>query len=280
MAAVSHGMNQVTHGLVRPVSRSLAQCELLHLPRTTFDLGLADQQHAGYVAALRQAGVAITVLPELPDLPDATFVEDTVVVLDEVAVLCRPGVRSREPEVGHIESAIEALRPSRRIVSPGTLEGGDVMRIGRTLFVGQSLRTNAEGIHQLEAIVSPLGYGVVRVPVHRCLHFKSGVTSPGAGMLVANPDWVDCSAFRGVEVLPVPAEEPWGANTLCVNGVVFVPASVPRTADLLEARGLRVKRLDLSELQKAESGVTCLSVLYSVRGDGREIGVGVGRSEL
>src|SRR5688572_2123860 len=125
-----------THGFVRTISRSLARCELVHVPRQAFDLDRAREQHGAYVAALKAVGVDITVLPEEPDLPDATFVEDTVMVLDEVAILGRPGATSRQPEVDRIEKAIAALRPIRRIVEPGTLEGGDVLRLGRHLFVG------------------------------------------------------------------------------------------------------------------------------------------------
>src|SRR5436190_4279933 len=146
---------------VRTVSRSLAQCELVHVGRQAFDLTLAREQHAAYVSALEIAGAVVTVLPEEADLPDATFVEDTVIVLDELAVLCRPGAKSREPEVQKIAKAISGIRPVQRIIAPGTLEGGDVLCIGRTLYVGLSNRTNEEGIRQLQQQVSSFGYSVV-----------------------------------------------------------------------------------------------------------------------
>lgn len=256
-------MIRVTHGLVRTVSRSLANCALLHAPRQKFDIGLARQQHDAYVAALEQAGVSVTVLPEEPELPDSTFVEDPVIILDEAAILCRPGAPSREPEVDWIQPAVATLRPIHRIMSPGTLEGGDVLRIGRTLFVGLSSRTNQQGVRQLEEIVSPFGYRVIGVKVNKCLHLKTGATSPAEGVLMANTDWIDCSPFREFEILSVPAVEPWGANILAVNDSVLAAATAPRTADLLESRGLRVQRLDISELQKAEAGLTCLSVLFA-----------------
>lgn len=250
-------------GLVRAVSRSLADCELLHVPRQTFDLDVARQQHAMYVAALRAAGVAVAVLPEEPDLPDATFVEDTVIVLDEIAVICRLGIASRQPEAQRIEREIAIVRPIHRIVAPGTVEGGDVLRIGRTLYVGLSSRTNEEGIRQLRQIVSPFGYAVTVVNVTKCLHLKTGITSPAEGMLLVNAEWINPGPFRGFELVKVPAAEPWGANALAINGTVLVADASPRTADLLESKGLNVRRLDISELQKAEAGLTCLSVLFS-----------------
>jgi dimethylargininase len=250
-------------GLVRAVSRSLADCELLHVPRQTFDLDVARRQHATYVAELRAAGAAVIVLPEEPDLPDATFVEDTVIVLDEVAVLCRLGRASRQLETERIKREIASVRPVHRIVTPGTVEGGDVLRIGRTLYVGLSSRTNEEGIRQLRQIVSPFGYAVTVVNITKCLHLKTGVTSPAEGMLFVNAEWIDARPFQGLEIVKVPAAEPWGANTLAINGTVLVADSSPRTADLLESKGLNVRRLGISELQKAEAGLTCLSVLFS-----------------
>jgi dimethylargininase len=253
-----------THGLVREVSRSLASCELQHIQRQEFDLAEARRQHAAYVDALRKAGVEVALLPEEPELPDSVFVEDAAIFLDELAILCRPGVPSRQAEVGKIEAYVEPIRPVRRITPPGTLEGGDVLRIGRTFYVGKSSRTNADGIGQFQKIVSPLGYRVITVDVKGCLHLKTGATSPARGLLLVNAHWIDESPFFGFELLRLPPEEPWGANTLTVNGTVMVSESAPKTADLLEKKGLRVFRLDISELQKAEAGLTCLSILYSV----------------
>ena len=258
-----------THAIVREVSRSLAECELVHLPRQKIDLALARRQHAAYVAALESAGVRVRVLPEAPALPDATFIEDPLLVLDEFAVVCRPGAASREPESEFLAREIAANRPVFRLAAPATLEGGDVLPIGRTLFVGNSSRTNREGIAQLERIVSRLGYRVVPVAVKNCLHLKTGITAPADGLLLANPEWIEVGPFAGIEVVPVPPSEPWGANTLSVNGRVFVAATAPRTAELLAARGLEVLRIDISELQKAEAGLTCLSLLYR---DGGHLG--------
>ncbi len=252
-----------THGWARTISRSLSNCELLHLPRREFDLPLADAQHAAYCAALREAGVNLTILPEEPDLPDAAFVEDTVIMLDELAVLCRLNCRSREPEREKMLPVVSPLRPIFRIAPPGALEGGDVLQIEKTLFVGLSGRTNLEGVRQLEEIVRPFGYRVIRVRVDGCLHLKTGLTAPTRNLLIANPAWVDLAPFGGFEILAVPKIEPWGANTLPVNGRALVASSAPRTADLLESKDLNIHRIDISEFQKAEAGLTCLSVLYS-----------------
>jgi dimethylargininase len=252
------------HALVRPPSRSLERCELLHLPRVAFDFARAEAQHAAYVRALQAAGVVVTSLPETPELPDAVFVEDAVVLLDECAVLCRPGVASRRPEVKLMRGVVEKVRAKiATIEAPGTLEGGDVLRIGRTLYVGRSSRTNAEGIAQLRRHVSGHGYEVREVPVSGSLHLKTAVTAPRQNLLVANPAWIETAALAGFEVLSVPRDEPFGANTLTVNENVFVAMSAPRTAELLARRGLTVQTRDISEIQKAEAGLTCLSVLWS-----------------
>ena len=253
-----------THGFAREVSRSLGKCELLYVPRQEFDLPLARRQHAAYIATLEATGIKVTVLPEEPDMPDSCFVEDPAIVLDEVAVICRPGAASRVPEVESIARALSTVRPVHRIVSPGTLEGGDVLQMGKTLYIGMSTRTNPEGIRQCREIIRPHGYEAVGVALKGCLHLKSAVTSPAEGVVLANADWIDLAPFSHFEILRVPEAEPWGANTLAVNGNVLVTGSSPRTADLLESRGMRVRRMDISELQKAEAALTCLSLLYSV----------------
>lgn len=253
----------ITHGMVRRVSRSLSRCELFHLARQEIDSSLAASQHAAFSDALTAAGVQVTVLPEEPSLPDATFIEDTLIMLDELAVVCRLGALSREREADRIVPIAEQFRPLHRILPPGTLEGGDILRLGKELYAGLGSRTNHEGIRQLEQIVRPFGYTVRTVKVQGCLHLKTGVTSPDRGLVLLNPRWIDPATFRGLECLEVPQGEPWGGNTLSVNGRVLVAASAPRTADMLAGRGLEVVRVDISELQKAEAGLTCLSVLFS-----------------
>jgi dimethylargininase len=255
-------MATFTHGIVRTISRSLAHCELTHLPRQSFALPLAAQQHQSYVDALLSTGVRITVLPEEPTLPDAVFVEDTAVILDELAVLCRPGCVSREPEIQALLPTLGGFRNLMRIQPPGTLDGGDVLAIDKTLFVGLSGRTNGEGLRQLETITSRFGYRVVPVTIRGCLHLKTAVTCVAPGLLLANRAWVDLAPFVGFELLTTPKDEPWSANALRVNEAVLTLASSPRTTELLQNKHLNVRPIDISELQKAEAGLTCLSLLY------------------
>ncbi len=250
------------HAIVRRVSRSLADCELTHLPRQKIDLNLAHQQHETYVLALMGAGVRVTILEEEPNYPDAAFVEDMAVILPEVIVIGRSGCPSRRPESETLLPVLSRIGDLHPIQPPGTLEGGDVLVSGRTLFAGLSGRSNEDGIRQLEAIVRHHDYRVVRIGIEHCLHLKTAVTVVATGVLLANPGWVDTSVLCGHKILPVPEVEPWGANTLLVNGRLFVAQSAPRTADLLRAWGYNAVSIDISELQKAEAGLTCLSLLY------------------
>jgi dimethylargininase len=194
--------------------------------------------------------------------PDSMFVEDPAVVLEEIAVMTRPGAASRRGEGASLARALEPFRELKWILEPGTLEGGDVMRIGRTLYVGASRRSNAEGIAQLAGIAEPLGYSVVAVPVTGCLHLKSACCYAGDGMVLANRGWFDANRLRGVRILDVPAEEPSGANVLRIGETVVVPVQFPKTRALLEAAGFRVRSLDISEAMKAEAALTCSSLLF------------------
>lgn len=259
----------MTIALVRPPTVALARCELTYLAREPIDIARALAQHAAYVQALAQQGAHVISLPPAPDLPDAPFVEDTAIVLDEVAVLTIPGAASRRPEVPAVAAALEPYRPLLRLTPPATLDGGDVVRVGRTLYVGAGGRSNAEGIRQLAALLDPYGYTVRSVAVTGCLHLKTACTaldggpgSPGNFLLI-NPDWLDTAAFTGdgLDLLPIAPEEPFAADTLTLAGVTFLPAGCPRTRALLEARGLTVQPLDVSEFQKAEASVTCLSLI-------------------
>jgi dimethylargininase len=247
--------------LTRPPGAALARCELSYKVRDPIDLALAAAQHAEYERVLESLGATVVRLPAEDDHPDAVFVEDVAVVLDEAALVTRPGTASRRGETLSMARALAHYRPVHHMLAPATLDGGDVMRIGRTLYVGRSARTNEAGVESLRDVAEPFGYEVVAVPVNDCLHLKTACTYAGARVVLANPAWVDASALRDVEVLHVPEEEPWGASVLSVGGALVLPASFPRTRDLLESRGFETCPVDLSELQKAEGGPTCLSVL-------------------
>ncbi|MBK5187420.1 MAG: N(G),N(G)-dimethylarginine dimethylaminohydrolase [Gemmatimonadaceae bacterium] len=244
------------------MSASLATGELTFRQREPIDLLLARRQHEAYEHALAALGVRIDHLPAEDALPDAVFVEDAAMVLDEIAIITAPGAASRRAETESIARAVSNYRPVQHLTSPATLDGGDVVRIGRTLYVGRSSRTNAAGIDQLGALVSPLGYTVLSVEVAGALHLKTACTYAGRGILLANPEWAATSAFRDVEILPVDDSEPWGASVLAIGDTLVMPASFPRTRAKLEARGFTVAPVDLSELQKAEGGPTCLSIVF------------------
>lgn len=254
----------MTIALVRPPTEAIARCELTYLTREPIDVSLALAQHAAYVQALQACGARVIGLSPAPDLPDAPFVEDTAIVLDEVAVLTIPGAASRRSEVPTVAAALEPYRPLLRLTSPATLDGGDVVRVGHTLYVGAGGRSNAEGIRQLAALLDPYGYIVRSVPVTGCLHLKTACTALDDSCLLVNPDWLDTSAFAGagLDLLPIAPEEPFAADTLTLAGVTFLPDGCPRTRALLEARGLTVQPLDVSEFEKAEASVTCLSIIF------------------
>lgn len=249
------------YALIRPVSAGLARCELTHLARSPIDVEVAGDQHRHYSQALASLGCRLVELAAEPDLPDSVFVEDTVVVLDEIAVLTRPGAASRRAEVASVARALEGLRRCLQIEAPGTLDGGDVLRVGRRIFVGQSSRSNVDGIGRLAAAVTPFGYEVVPVPVRGCLHLKSAVTLVGPETLLINDDWVDRANWPGMRFVEVAPGEPHAANALRIGDTVVHAASGPRTRERLEAAGLRVLSVDVSEMEKAEGAVTCCSVI-------------------
>jgi dimethylargininase len=248
--------------ITRAVSPGIVNCELTFVPRQTIDLAKAQQQHRAYEQTLEKLGARVISLPAELSLPDSMFVEDPAIVLDELAVMLPLGTASRRPEAATLAQSLSKFRILKQVVAPGALEGGDVLRIGRTLFVGLSSRTNAEGIAQLKALLEPHGYQIVSVPVTGCLHLKSAVTHLGKKTLLANRAWFDWKCFEAFEWIDIAAGEPYAANALTLSDTVIFPASFPQTRGLIEARGFHVMPLDISELQKAESGLTCSSLLF------------------
>jgi dimethylargininase len=247
--------------ITRLPSASLGQCELSFLERQPIDVDRAREQHATYRAALADAGVEVVVLPALDALPDAVFVEDTTIVLDDIAIVAPMGAASRRPETAHMTATLRQYRTVCALTAPATLDGGDVLRLGHTLYVGQTARTNRAALDQLTALIGPRGYRVVGVSLSQCLHLKTACTALGRDRVLINPDWVAPQTFDGVEVITVDPAEPWSANAVAVRDRVVVPASTPLTARRLRGAGMRVVPVDVGEMQKAEGGVTCLSVL-------------------
>jgi dimethylargininase len=249
--------------ITRDVSPSLAGCELSFVPRSPIDIDRAIAQHDAYREALRDLGCEVLSLPAQPDMPDAVFVEDVAIVLDEVAILTRPGAPSRRAEGASVAEVLARYRPLQAIQAPGTLDGGDVLRVGRTLYVGEAARSNADGIAQLRALLSPFGYTVRAVPTHGCLHLKSAATRVADDTLLVQSEWIDVSAFAGHACIEVDPDEEHAANALRIGDGVIHPACFPRTRRRLEAAGIRVVPLEISELQKAEGAVTCCSLVFA-----------------
>lgn len=247
--------------ITRAVSPTVDRCELSHVARQPIDVERAEAQHERYERCLESLGCTIVRAEPAPHLPDAVFVEDAAVVLDEVAIITRPGAASRRGETESIAVALQPYRTLRRIEAPATVDGGDVLRIGRMIYAGHSMRTNDDGIQQLGAIASEFGYAFAPIAFRGCLHLKSAVTQAGEKLLLVNPAWIDGRQFRGFEALPVDGSEPFAANILRIGGALLYSASYPRTRLQLEARGLRVESVEMSEMEKAEGGVTCCSIL-------------------
>lgn len=246
--------------IVRPPGASFPNCALTFLERSPIDLELALEQHAGYVDALREAGQEVLSLPALDELPDACFVEDPAVVLDELAIITRPALDKRQEECASLEAALADLRPLAHIEAPATLEGGDVLTIDETLYVGCSERTNHAGLKSLAHLLLEHGYRVKACEVRGSLHLKTAVTQVGRELLLVNPEWVDLHRVQGMKQIEVDPGEPFAACGLWLGGKLIHPEGFPRTRERLERAGVEVLSVALSEFQKAEAGPTCLSL--------------------
>jgi dimethylargininase len=266
MLATSDPERTVLIAITRGVSPDIQQCELTHLDRAPIDLERAISQHSRYEECLASLGCDVRSLPAEPGLPDSVFVEDAALVFEDVALITRPGAASRRPETASIA---EALRPFRELVliaAPGTIDGGDVLVVDRRVYIGRSQRTNAEGIRQVRAALEPRGYTVTAVDVEGCLHLKSAVNRVGPDTLLVNRGWVDTAAFGEMNFVDVAPEEPAAAGALLIGEAVIFPEAYARTRERLERASVRVTTVDLSELVKAEAGVTCCSLVFEGRG--------------
>lgn len=250
--------------ITRGVSPSIGACELTHVERQAIDVAAAREQHAAYETALRALGCEIERLPAEDDLPDSVFVEDIAIVFPELAILTRPGAETRRGETGSIAQALQPYRPVSPIQPPATVDGGDVLVAGKTVFIGLSQRTNQDAAAQMAAILKPLGYSLQCLPVTRCLHLKSAVTQVDEETLLLNPDWVDEGHFSGWRLLSVHPDEPFGANALLLKNKIVYPAAYVRTRAIMEQLSLAVMPVEVSELAKAEGGVTCCSLIVDV----------------
>ena len=227
------------------------------------DLALARQQHEGYRRALEECGAAVTLLDVNSAMPDCVFVEDTALVLDEVAVMMSPGALSRRREPEGIEPELAKYRPIARIKLPATIDGGDIVVSGRDVYVGRSPRTNDDGIASLSMTLAPYGYTVTGVPVHGCLHLKTACSALADGRFLVNASWIDTSGFDETLLVQVPDNEPWAGDVVVIGDQIIVSDAFPETIDLLGGLGWRVVPVSVSEFAKAEGGVTCLSLVFT-----------------
>jgi len=250
--------------ITRQISPRFNECELTHLDREPIDLKVAAVQHRQYEDALRTLGVDVRSMPAEPDLPDSVFVEDTAIALPECAIITRPGADSRKPET---ESIIQALNPYRTlhiIQPPGSIDGGDVLVLGKSVYVGISTRSNQSAIDQMQAYLTPYGYTVTGVPITGCLHLKSAVTQVAKDTLLLNPAWVKASHFPGMKIIEVDPSEPSAANAVMVGDAIIYPSHFPKTQQCLDEAGIRMQIVDATEVAKAEGAVTCCSLIFEV----------------
>jgi dimethylargininase len=248
--------------ITRGVSATLAACELTWLEREPIDIEKAIAEHRAYERCLADLGARVISLPALDSHPDAVFVEDPAIVLDEVAVITTMGCESRRGERASLASALAPFRPLIYMRDPARLEGGDVMRAGRRLYVGLSARTSAAGVEQLGVELRPFGYEVHGVELRGCLHLKSACCCIAPDTILINRAWVDTAPFSRYRLIDVAESEPDAANALNIGETIVMPNAFPHTAAILRREGFRVAELEMTELMKAESGVTCSSLIF------------------
>jgi dimethylargininase len=247
--------------ITRGISPRFNECEITHIERTPLDLDVARAQHCEYVNALKTLGCNVIELPAEADLPDSVFVEDTAFILPEVAVITRPGADSRKPETESIIRALSSYINLIHVREPATVDGGDVLVLGKNIYVGLSSRSNQAAIDQLNELLCEYGYTVTGVQMHDCLHLKSAVTRVDDKTLLINKSWVDTHHFQNFDWIEVDASEPFAANCLPIGESIIFPTTFPRTRARLEERGYKVITVNASELAKAEGAVTCCSLI-------------------
>jgi len=252
----------VITAITRKISPSINKCELAHLERQPIDYQIATNQHEKYEKVLRSLGIKVISLPAEGNLPDSVFVEDTAIVLDEIAIITNPGAVSRKPEIFAIANALSTFRKLDYIMAPASLDGGDVLVIGKNIYIGFSSRSNHLALMQMQSILSPYGYTIQGVEINDCLHLKSAVTRVAEKTLLINPDWIDKKLFPGMGFIEIDGSEPFSANALLVEQSIIFPVAFPKTCGRIQAAGRAVIPVDMSELEKAEGGVTCCSLIF------------------
>jgi dimethylargininase len=253
--------------LTRAVSSRINECELTFIERQTIDNDHAIRQHKNYQQLLKSLGLKVIELPAHDLCPDCCFIEDTALVLDEVAIATRPGSDARRGEVAGVLPTIATYRKIIQVEPPATLEAGDVLRVGRNLFIGITSRTNRQGIDFVREHAAPHGYKVHAVEVPGALHLKSVCTAVNERTILANSSRMDIEPFAGYELIEVPRDEWMAANVLLVNGTVCMHEGFRKTSALLRERNIQIRTVDISEFLKAEAGLTCLSIIFDSKSD-------------
>lgn len=253
----------MTIAVTRDISPRMNECEITHIERIPIDVNIARQQHHDYNEALKALGCEVIALPAEADLPDSVFVEDAAIVLPEVAVITRPGADSRKPETESIAKVLSQHRPLVRITEPATVDGGDVLVVGKKIYVGLSTRSNDSAVRQMQELLSNYGYVVTGVQMHDCLHLKTAVTRIDDRTLLINRNWVDMHHFENYDLIDIDPSEPFAANCLPIGNAIIFPTAFPKTCVKLETKGYKVKAVHVDELAKAEGAVTCCSLVFN-----------------
>ena len=219
-------------------------------------------QHEAYIDTLKSLGLTVTILQPEETFPDAHFVEDAAVIFKEAAVITNPGADARKGEEITIEKALAPLKTIEKIVAPGTVDGGDILQVGKHFFIGVSDRTNKEGAAQLSAIVAKYGYTSTTVPVADGLHFKSSVNYVGKNTLLVTEAFKEREELKGYDLMILDTDEEYAGNTLLINNTLITPKGYPKTLAKLKSLGLEIVELETSETRKMDGGLTCLSLRF------------------
>ena len=250
--------------ITREVSRSIIHCELTHLERRPIDVQRARAQHAEYEAALKHLGVAVLSLPEEPTLADSVFVEDTALVLDECAIILRPGADSRKPETESIAKVLAPYRKLFTIQAPARVDGGDILRVGKQIYIGVSSRSDTNAIEQIQDFLQPYGYEIHAAIASGCLHLKSAVTQVAKDTLLINPAWTDKKNFAEMKFIEIDPSEAYAANALLIGDTILYSKAFPKTRKKLEDAGIKIIDVEADELAKAEGALTCCSLIFEI----------------
>jgi len=251
----------MTTAICRCISPRFNECEITHIERQQINLNKARIQHEEYVRTLAILGCTILELPEEENYPDSVFVEDTAIILPELAVLANPGAVSRSGETESIAKVLAQFRPIFELPPSARLDGGDVLVMGKQVYIGMSTRSNIESVTQLKNLLSPRDYQVTGIEMVGCLHLKSAVSRIDDDTLLINRQWVDGSQFNRFKLIDIATTEPHAANCLPIRGEIIYPSNYPKTRERLERLGFSIRAIELDEITKAEGGVTCCSLI-------------------